>query len=126
MPRPLKCRRVCCMPEYREFMPAGCEKNTEPVILTVDEYEAIRLIDQKGLSQEECGAYMNIARTTVQQIYTVARRKLAEVLVEGLPLRIEGGRYKLCEELNGPCSCGNCCRRKCLARSEEKVEEEPG
>ena len=59
------------------------------VILTIDEYEAIRLIDKLGYSQEECGNYMQVARTTVQMIYNTARKKLADALVDGLAIRIE-------------------------------------
>ena len=79
------------MPETQEFRPAGRTACGAPVILTVDEYEAVRLIDRQGFSQEECSSYMQVARTTVQMIYTSARRKLAEALVDGRPLRIEGG-----------------------------------
>ena len=64
------------------------------MVLNVDEYEAIRLIDRQGFSQEECSAYMQVARTTVQMIYNSARKKLAAALVDGLPLRIEGGSYQ--------------------------------
>ena len=67
-----------------------------------------QIIDKEGFSQEECGDYMHIARTTVQQIYTNARKKLAETLVEGLPLRIEGGDYQLCDGKEHSCGCGGC------------------
>ncbi len=106
MPRPRKCRKVCHFPQTLEFLPAGGPAARPPVILTVDEYETLRLIDREGLSQEQCGASMQIARTTVQQIYANARRKVAAVLVEGLPLRIEGGDYQLCQGVE--CPGGGC------------------
>ena len=83
MPRPRKCRKVCCMPKNTEFVPAENYEENKVIIMTVDEYETIRLIDKEGFSQEECGEYMNVARTTVQQIYNNARRKIARALVEG-------------------------------------------
>lgn len=111
MPRPRKCRKVCCLPENRVFLPSsGCREN--PVILTVDEYETIRLIDKMNFSQEECGKYMDIARTTVQQVYTSARQKLAEALVAGRPLKIEGGEYRLCSGQEAYCNCGGCKRHR--------------
>ena len=64
-----------------------------------------RLIDKEGFSQEQFGEQMNIARTTVQQIYAAARKKLADVLVDGLPLCIEGGDYRLCNGNADKCSC---------------------
>lgn len=107
MPRPRKCRRVCSMPHTIEFVPVPekndnapvsvKDKNKRTIILSVDEYETIRLIDKEGFSQEECSEYMCIARTTVQQIYTAARKKMADMLVDGLGLRIEGGDYQLCD-----------------------------
>ena len=112
MPRPRKCRRVCRMPDNTAFVPVNGGQKDRTVVLTVDEYEALRLIDKVGLSQEECGSYMSIARTTVQQIYTVARKKVADALVDGLPLRIEGGDYQLCEEQGENCSCGHCRRNR--------------
>ncbi len=110
MPRPRKFRRVCCLPENAGFNPINRDPEEDPVILTVDEYETIRLIDQQGLSQEQCGEYMKIARTTVQQIYASARKKLADALVDGLPLRIRGGDYQLCDGDEDYCP-GFCCRR---------------
>lgn len=76
--------------------------------MTLDEYETIRLIDLENLSQEECAEQMSIARTTVQMIYTSARRKLARSLTEGLPLSITGGEYSLCEGQTACCRCAHC------------------
>ena len=107
MPRPRKCRRVCKLPKTNEFNPVCGSKDT--VIITIDEFETIRLIDKEGLSREDCAEYMQIARTTAQQIYNDARQKIATALVMGSNIRIEGGDYKLCDEDNGKC----CCRKKC-------------
>ncbi|MCD7800563.1 MAG: DUF134 domain-containing protein, partial [Ruminococcus sp.] len=58
---------ICRFPQTVEFAPTkGAD---ECVIMTLDEYEAIRLIDKEGLSQEECAGRMQVARTTVQKIY---------------------------------------------------------
>ena len=112
MPRPKKCRRVCDYPQTLTFLPEDHKNREQAVILTVDEYETIRLIDKEGLSQEQCGDFMQVARTTVQQIYASARKKLADVLVDGLPLRIEGGDYQLCNGGNRACECTNCYKQK--------------
>jgi len=90
----------------------GGEESLEPVVLTVDEYEAIRLIDQEGFSQEQCGEYMRIARTTVQFIYASARKKLADMLVDGRRLCIAGGDYQLCSGEDACCDSGGCFKRK--------------
>lgn len=98
MPRPRKWRKVCYLPENNRFGPLNVPISQEYfVIMTVDEYETIRLIDLEEFTQEECADQMNIARTTVQRIYNDARKKLAESLVNGKVLRIEGGNYKLCD-----------------------------
>ena len=112
MPRPKKCRRVCDFPQTLTFLPEDHKNREQVVILTVDEYETIRLIDKEGLSQEQCGDFMQVARTTVQQIYASARKKLADVLVDGLPLRIEGGDYQLCNGGDRACGCRNCYKHK--------------
>lgn len=80
--------------------------------MTVDEYEAIRLIDLEGMTQEECSEKMDVARTTVQRIYNDARNKLAMSLVEGKLLQIQGGDYKLCDYEDSGCGCKRCCRKK--------------
>ena len=112
MPRPKKCRRVCDYPQTLTFLPEDHKNREQVVILTVDEYETIRLIDKEGLSQEQCCDFMQVARTTVQQIYASARKKLADVLVDGLPLRIEGGDYQLCSGDSQGCGCTNCYKQK--------------
>ena len=64
MSRPRKCRRVCDFPQTVTFLPGNLKTKTSEIILTVDEYESIRLIDKEGLSQEQCGDFMQVARTT--------------------------------------------------------------
>ena len=98
------------------------------MVLNVDEYEAIRLIDRQGFSQEECSAYMQVARTTVQMIYNSARKKLAAALVDGLPLRIEGGSYQLCDGKKKPAAaadaesiCGPAARKLLWRRKLMKI-----
>ena len=108
MPRPKRCRKVCSMPRVSEFAPIG--EDADFVVLTVDEFESIRLIDRQGFSQEECAAYMQVARTTAQQIYNSARKKLATALVDGKGLRIAGGDYRLCDGKESFCGCGGCSR----------------
>lgn len=112
MSRPKKCRRVCEIPRTRIFFPENQKSREQAVILTVDEYETIRLIDKEGLAQEACGELMQVARTTVQQIYASARKKLADVLVDGRPLRIEGGDYQLCSGGDPSRGCGDCYKQK--------------
>ena len=112
MPRPTKCRRVCHFPKVLEFLPVQPEAQRAPVRLTVDEYETIRLIDREGLSQEACGEWMQVARTTVQKIYDSARKKLAEALVEGVPLHIEGGEIQLCDGKGTGRECIGCFKRQ--------------
>ena len=113
MARPRKWKRVCCLPEIDSFGPLnrpGIDR--EVIIMTVEEYETIRLIDLEGMMQEECADRMNVARTTVQRIYNDARKKLAESLVDGKTLRIEGGDYKLCDENAQMFGCPRCHRHK--------------
>lgn len=113
MARPVKGRRVCCLPESNLFGPLqGPSMEREIVQLHVDEYETLRLIDMEGLMQEECADRMHVARTTVQRIYNEARKKVAEAIVKGQILRIEGGNYELCPDGDtAHLGCSRCRRR---------------
>ena len=65
------------MPQNASFGPAGKQAERE-IVMGVDEFETIRLIDLEGLTQEACAAQMGVGRTTVQAIYGSARQKLAQ------------------------------------------------
>ncbi|MHB8963962.1 MAG: DUF134 domain-containing protein [Saccharofermentanales bacterium] len=122
MPRPRKWRTVCCMPDSSRFGSLDSQKaNDETVHMTIDEYEAIRLIDLEKFTQEECAAQMNVARTTVQGIYDNARTKLAESLVNGKVLWIEGGDYRLCDGSGRACGIGACRRHRCGRNFSEEA-----
>lgn len=102
MPRTTKCRKICCFPDYYSFVPeeADAEK-IETVMMSLDEYETIRLLDHEGLNQEECALRMGVARTTVTAMYESARKKLVGAVVEGKRLRIAGGNIEIDRERNG-------------------------
>jgi len=107
--RPKKCRKVCCLPEYVRFGPLNTLPCKEKyLVMSIDEYEVIRLIDLEGLKQEECACQMQVARTTIQAIYYEARKKIAEALVNQMELRIEGGDFKLCDGQKNTCYRTTC------------------
>lgn len=92
MPRCKKRRRIQNEPEVIRFGPKGFP--TKGIIyLKLEELETIKLIDYKGMNQEECAESMNVARTTVTAIYKEARKKIAQALIEGNTIVIEGGNY---------------------------------
>ena len=91
MARPFRCRRIGKQPVYRIFVPEDAEA-ADTVYLSVDEFEAFRLLDDEGLNQEACAERMNVSRTTVTAIYESARHKIADALVNGKRLLITGGR----------------------------------
>ena len=110
MPRPVKWRKVCCMPESNQFGPLDMEAESRGSIkMTIDEYETIRLIDLEQFTQEECAAHMNVARTTVQDLQRSQKASLN--LVNGKVLFIEGGEYRLCDGSESKCGHLGCKRR---------------
>ena len=123
MPRPVKCRKVCHFPNVLEFFPADDTEKKVPIVLTVDEYETIRLLDKKGYSQEQCAASMQVARTTVQRIYEIARKKIADALIDGHPLRIEGGDFRICDGQSSNCSLGGCYKQEIYQKYAVKKGE---
>lgn len=107
MARPVRCRRICFEPKYSQFIPDGT-KNRGQVLLSVDEFEAVRLIDHERKTHEQCARQMAISRTTVTEIYERARRKIADCIVNGKTLCISGGNYVLCDG-----SAWKSCGKKC-------------
>ena len=113
MPRPPRCRRICSAPRVERFCPCDVAESA-PILLTLDEYEVIRLVDLKQQTHEQCAAQMDISRSTVQEIYENARRKLAACLVYGKPLHITGGNVRICrgqEQRYGSCHRAGTCDR---------------
>lgn len=108
MARPQRSRRICHKPRFTMFSPEGaiCSGVVE---LTVDEYEVIRLVDYENSTHEQCAQRMDISRTTVTEIYSSARYKVADAIVNGKSIVIQGGRYRFC---NGDAGCcgGRCGR----------------
>jgi len=96
MARPRHCRRVGSMPETNYFKPRGIPLSLlEEVILAVDEFEAIRLADLEGFYQEQAAEKMNVSRQTFGRIIESAHKKVAEALVRGKALKIEGGEFEM-------------------------------
>jgi predicted DNA-binding protein (UPF0251 family) len=107
MPRPHCCRRVSGEPPSNFFKPRGIPLvKLEEVVLAVDELEALRLADKEGMYQDQAAEQMKISRATFGRIAEQARRKVAEALVEGKALRIEGGNFVMAEMRTFQCS--NC------------------
>jgi predicted DNA-binding protein (UPF0251 family) len=96
MPRPTKCRRVAFIPAVNHFKPAGIPlRLLEEVCLSVEEAEAIRLKDLEGLEQEQCAERMGISRPTFQRVLESSRQKMANALLHGKAIRIEGGNFEM-------------------------------
>ena len=109
MPRPKCCRRIGAIPGKTCFQPEGATPSSfEEVLLTLDEYEAIRLADLEGLYQEQAASRMSISRQTFGRIIEAAHRKVADVLVNGKVLKIEGGPVSIKAE--EPVRCPRCRR----------------
>ena len=142
MPRPPRCRRICSAPRVERFCPCDVAESA-PILLTLDEYEVIRLVDLQQQTHEQCAAQMDISRSTVQEIYENARRKLAACLVYGKPLHITGGNVRICsgqEQRSESCHRAGTCdragqdnnsgtpgvRSACGSAGQDGISETPG
>lgn len=93
------------------------------VVIGYDEYETLRLMDYVHLSQEECAVRMGVSRATVARLYEHARQAVAEALVLGKRLRIEGGDVHVCRGPKPECAGeAHCCHRRQLLREEQPNE----
>lgn len=103
MPRPKKCRMVDAAPGVRFFKPQGIPaRQLEEVYLSLDGYEALRLADREGLRHDEGALRMHVSRQTFGRILSAARKAVADAIVEGLVLRIEGGDYRVADQTSAP------------------------
>ncbi len=107
MSRPPCCRRVAGKPAAAIFKPAGIPaRMLAEVVMTLDEFEAIRLADFEGLYQDQAAERMRISRPTFGRIVEIARRKVAEAIILGKALKIEGGPVQA--EPSRPLRCPAC------------------
>src|SRR4030042_6245111 len=96
MSRPFKCRRVAFIPGVTYFKPAGIPlRSLEEVRLSLEEAEALRLKELEELEQEQGAEKMNVSRQTFQRVLASARKKIAEALLNGKAIRIEGGNSEI-------------------------------
>lgn len=107
----------------RGYKPFGIPRaQLESVSLQYDEFEAIRLLDYEGMTQEQAAEKMNVSRPTLTRIYENARKTIAKAFVEGKMIQIEGGNvcfngewfrckrcHKLVDGLNNHVKCKDCC-----------------
>lgn len=99
MPRPVRCRRIAFLPGATYFKPAGIPlRFLEEVLLSLEEAEAIRLKDIEDLDQGQAATSMNISRTTYQRVLESARKKVADALLNGKAIKIDGGNFEFQQE----------------------------
>ena len=123
MPRPCKKRLVCSNPGEKLFGPKGLPAK-DLIQMAVDEYETLRLIDVEGMTQEECARSMNVARSTVQAIYSSARKKLSTALIDDRNILVAGGDFILCDGNAEECPRKNCCIKNLKDKLDEKSNQQ--
>ena len=113
MARIKKPSTICAVPRFRRFSPLDSPSRST-VRLTYDEFEVLRLHDLEHFTQEEAAKQMQVSRPTVTEMLTVAHGKIADALVNGKPLFIEGGDIDFCQREHAGCGkkCGHICYKK--------------
>lgn len=120
MVRPKCCRKIGCLPNKQYFKPNDTLKSElKEIILTLDELESIRLTDFEEIYQNEAAARMSISRTTLGRIVKSAHKKIADALINGKAIRIDGGKV----ELNEVYRCLKCKKSVCAKNNNSKCEE---
>jgi len=108
-PRPFRPSKISNPPVISGFKPYGTWKNSPKpgtVFLHLEEYEAIRLCDHEQLNHKQAAGMMAVSRPTLTRIYARARRKIAEAMVEGKQIIIEGGKIYFDSEWYSCKACG--------------------
>jgi predicted DNA-binding protein (UPF0251 family) len=96
MPRPRKKRMLSRMPRPAIYKPAGVPLDQlRQISLLQEELEALRLADLEGLTQAQAAEEMGVSRSTFQRVVAQARRRVAQALVQGYALQIEGGTFEV-------------------------------
>ncbi|NPA68461.1 MAG: DUF134 domain-containing protein [Chlorobi bacterium] len=108
MPRPQKKRKVNTPPLFTDFKPSGISaRNLEEIVLSLDEFEALRLADFIGMSQEEAASEMEISRPTFTRLIETARKKSADFFINGKRLILEGGNIHFRKNIIKCEACGH-------------------
>ena len=123
MARPRKFSTVQIPPRIKGFNPVGYySRQLDPVIMHIEEYEVIRLLDYENLSQEDAARVMKVSRPTLTRIYERVRKKIASALIESRQIKIEGGRAVF---NNNWFQCNSCLSNFNTARNQEHTCECP-
>ena len=133
-PRPIRLRRVSNPPIISGFKPYGGNAKVEQplsVFLHLEEYEVIRLCDFEHMSHNEAARAMDVSRPTLTRIYAKARAKIADAIVNGKQVIIEGGKIYFDSDWHKCLGCGchfnhpdkNITEVRCPLCGSDKIED---
>jgi len=102
MVRPRRIRRIFFQPDVTYFKPAGIPMaDLKETVLSFDELEAIRLIDSEKMEQHKAGKKMKISQSTLSRLLRTGRKKLADAIINGQAINIQGGNFKMAQPRGG-------------------------